>query len=457
MYQILAIGVPLITAPYLSRVLGAEGLGEYAYMYTIAQYFGLFILFGLINYGSRTIAMVKDNPEELAKAFTSIYVMQLICSVFVVTSYIVYACVAVEHNVLVWIQGLYLLSVVLDINWFFFGMEKFQLTVTRNAMIKLMGVLSIFIFVRDTEDVIIYTSLMAGIQLLATAFMWPFVKRYTKFVKIDRSDILQHVKPNLTLFIPVLAISIYNKMDIIMLGSISGTTEVGYYTNAEKIIQIPLGFITAIGTVMLPRISNMLVSGKEEQIKQYFKISITAIMFLASGICFGIMGVADKFVPIYFGSGYEVCVLLLYVLLPCQLFQSFANVIRNQYLMPYKKDRIYIISVCIGAVVNLILNCILISRLGAAGVAIGTLVAEFTVCAYQAYMTRVDLQLGKVLAEIVPFLILGATMLLLILNLPDFTEIELFNMVIEILIGGIFYVSVSALLYITYIKKRMKN
>ena len=161
-YQILILIIPLVTAPYLSRVIGAEGIGIYSYTYSIAYYFGLFILLGLNNYGNRKIAQVKDNKEKLSKEFLSIYLMQVMMSIIVIGIYGIYITLNnYTYKIIQVIQIVYLISVALDINWLFFGLEKFKITVTRNFLIKILTFICIFIFVKNEQDLWVYTLIMS--------------------------------------------------------------------------------------------------------------------------------------------------------------------------------------------------------------------------------------------------------------------------------------------------------
>ena len=451
-YQLLAIITPLITTPYLSRVLGASGIGRYSYSYTVAQYFAIFILLGLNNYGNRTIAMVKGNKDKLSKTFWSIYFMQCICSVIVIVLYLIYVFMISGDRTIAMLQFIYILSVSFDINWFFFGMEKFKITVTRNTFIKLISVILIITCVKSKNDVYLYTVIMVGSQILSVLLLWPFLKKMIKFEYISIRDIIPHFKPNLILFLPVIAISLYNKMDIIMVGAFSGDAEVGYYTNSEKLIQIPLSLITALGTVMLPRISNLISEGNESVARKYFDYSILFVIFMASALCFGIMGISDKFVPWFFGPGFEKCISLLMILLPCQLFISFANVVRTQYLIPYKEDKIYIKSVFLGAFINLILNILLIPSLMSIGASIGTLCAEASVCIYQSYKVRNNLNIMESFMKILPFIFFGLIMYLCLSMFPIFSKNVVIDIGINVMLGGFIYVGMSLVYYKVYLK-----
>ena len=186
--------------------------------------------------------------------------------------------------------------------------------------------------------------------------MWVYLKRYVKFVKVTKEEILTQIKPILILFIPVISISIYKIMDKIMLGSMSNMIEVGYFENSEKIMNIPLGFITALGTVMLPKMSNLYANGNESEGKKYIGLSLDFIMFISFGSMFGLIGVSPVLVPIFLGDKFINCINIVSMISVTIIFLAWANVIRTQFLIPRKKDKIYIVSTGIGAVVNLLIN-----------------------------------------------------------------------------------------------------
>ena len=301
-YQILIMIIPLITAPYLARVIGADGVGTYSYTYSIVNYFTLLCMLGVNNYGNRTIAKARENKSELSKSFCSIYIFQLFMGIIMLIIYIIYVSIFVDnYKGIAYIQCLFIISAVLDINWLYFGLEKFKLTITRSTILRVFSVILIFIFIRDSNDLWKYTLIMAGTTVLSQLLLWGFVKKDIDFVRVSFSDIFKHVKPNLILFIPIIAVSIYKIMDKIMLGALSNVTEVGYYENAEKIVHIPLTLITALGTVMLPRMSNIISNGNKENINKYLEKSLSFVMFMSLAMSFGLVAIGYDFAPIYFG------------------------------------------------------------------------------------------------------------------------------------------------------------
>lgn len=440
-YQILVIIIPLITTPYISRVLGASKIGEYSFSYSIAYYFAIFILLGLNNYGNRTIAMVRENKKELSKTFIEIYAMQLIFGVLVLCLYILY-CFLYSNNIISWIFTIYVLSAILDLNWFFFGMEEFKITVVRNTIIKVSTTFCVFLFVKSSTDLYLYALIMVVGMLVSQLILWPFITKYIYFVKVSMVDVIKHIKPNLVLFLPVIAVSLYKIMDKIMLGMLSDMEQVGYYESSEKIIQIPMALITSLGTVMLPKMSNLVANHNENKTNYYISNSIKLAMFLSTSMCFGLMAIAQYFVPLFFGNGYETCIYLFLILLPSCIFLAFANVIRTQYLIPNKLDKVYIKSVFLGACVNLIVNITLIPILKSFGAAIGTLIAEATVCIYQIIIIRNFLPIKTYLKNALLFFIPGIVMYLILQCIALFNFSNISSLIISILVGTFIYIIV---------------
>ena len=441
-YQILVLILPLVTVPYVSRILGADGVGIYSYTYSIAYYFMIIAMLGLNNYGNRTIAKVRDDKEKLSKEFCSIYALQLIISIIMIICYLLYVVIFNnQYKLIAFIQIMYVISSMFDINWFFFGIEKFKLTITRNTIIKILSLIFIFIFVKTPDDVWKYTAILAGSTLFSNIILFSFLHKYVRFVKVGRRDIFKHFKPNLVMFLPVIAVSIYKIMDKIMLGILSTVTEVGYYENAEKITQVPIAIITALGTVMLPRVSNMLSNNKEEEVKKIIGKTMPFILFLAFPMVFGICAVSKDFSLIFFGNEFEKCGLLIQLLSITIIFLSWGNVIRTQYLIPKEKDKEYVISAFLGAIVNFIMNCIFIPKHTSIGACIGTIAAEFIVMCYQSWVVRKELPLKEYMLNSLGFFIKAIIMFIIIMPLgKQIKNNDLLRIVVQVLIGVIVYV-----------------
>ncbi len=442
-YQVLTLILPFVTAPYLSRVLGSVGLGTYSYTYSVANYFVLFAMLGVNNYGNRTIAMVRDDPETLRRTFWEIWFLQG-CLTFLVTAvYCIYsfAFLGGSVNALIWLP--YVVSAALDVNWLFFGLERFKITVTRNFIVKLATFVLTFVVVRGDGAVFNYLALMSLSLTASVAALWPFVLKELKFCLPTLDGVRRHIKPNAVLFVPVIAISLYTIFDKVMLTWISGEAETGVFENGLKVAQMPFSFITALGTVMLPHASNLISVGRREQAVQYMAPSMWFATLLSFAFTFGLMAISQEFVPIFFGDGFDECKLVLPLIVAEMPFMAWANVIRTQWLMPTKKDRAYVTSVIGGAIVNLGINLLLIPVFGAVGAAFGTLLAEVAVCVLQTWAVRSELPLGSWVYEAIPGLVIGLVMLLVIRLAVRVIPGGIIGLVLEVLIGGVVFAGLS--------------
>ena len=443
LYQISAIIIPLVTLPYLTRVLHAQGLGEYSFAYSVAYYFYLFIRLGLHNYGNRTIAFVKDDTKALSQVFFELYAFQFVMGIIMSIVYLVYSVTLSPNKTLAYILILVVLAGGIDVTWALYGLEEFKITSIRDILTKIVTTVCIFIFVKDASDVLKYSLIYSVGFFVSQIISLPVLFRKVKYVRPLFSGVILHIKPNLVLFLPTIAVSIYKTMDKIMLGSMANETELGYYHSSEKIIMVPLAFITALGTVMLPRMSNMLSNDTDEKkLRDVFNKSIMFAMFLSTSVCVGIMTISKEFVTLYFGEGFEKCDQLFLIVLPSCVFLAFANVIRTQYLLPRKKDKLFIISLFSGAAVNVTLNLLLIPRFASVGAAIGTLAAEIVVCVVQAVCVYEEANIGKNILNSLPFIFAGIVMFVVCRNYVPAIGNAVLALLIKIVVSGALYMAV---------------
>ena len=441
-YQILIMVLPFITAPYLARKIGASGVGVYSFSQTVATYFTYITTLGLSNYGNRSIASVQNDRVKRSKTFSEINCMQVLCFLISIILYVIYIIFFSVDKIAALIMSIWVVSGLFDINWLFFGLEKFKLTVIRNTLVKILSVGCIFLFVKSKDDVYIYILIMALSTLISQISLWPYVKQDIDFSLPKWCDIKKHIKPNLILFLPVISVSLYRMMDKIMLGYMCTMDEVGFYENAEKIISMVQSLIVAVGTVMLPRMTSIYSSENENQGNYYFDLSMTAVIMYISAATFGLLSIKDVFTRVYFGSGFERTAEILALLAITLIFFGTGNVLRTQYIIPKKKDSIYIKSAFLGALINLIVNSLLIGKYGGVGAAIGTICAEAFVCIYQFVKVRDDISIIHFLPALIRYAILGLIMYIVINKLPA---------VDNDVIALIMYITVGALVYILFV------
>ena len=456
-YQALAFVIPLVTSPYIARVLGSEKIGIYSYTYSVAYYFMMAVMLGIINYGTRTIAKSRDNTAEMTTNLWSIYLVQCVMLVLSLSTYFVYCFVRQSEFLRVELcQSLFILSYGLDITWYFNGKEAFKLIAIRNGLVKILSAALIFTLVKSPDDVWIYTLIMSGSALLGQLIQWPYMLKEVRFKWVKLQDSKKHIRGILVLFIPVLAISIFVYMDKIMIGVLSNMSEAGFYENSDKLLSMPKSLIQAVGSVMLPHTANMLINGSMDRIKQSIRTTMFAMIWIACAGSFGLAGIAPMFSVVFWGADFARCSDVITVISISLLFSCFGNVIRTQYLIPKERDKEYTISLIAGAVVNLVVNYLLIGRLGAVGAAIGTIAAEIALCAYQVWCVRKELEIGLYILRGVPFVVIGVVMTLVLRLIQRVIPYGVLNLLLLIAIGGAFYISFS-FLYLLLTKDKFSH
>lgn len=438
-YEIMVLLTSFVTSPYISRVIGAEGLGTYSYSYSVAYCFVLFSMLGIANYGNRAIAGVRDDQSSLNDTFSAILVLHIGISLICCTAYLGYVVLVRQDRIYAAIQGLYVLSGLFDISWFYFGIERFKLTASCSMAVRLVNVCCIFLFVRTQEDLWKYTLIMAGCNLINQLILWLPLRRYVHFVKPEWGGIRPHIVPMFILFIPAIAVNLYKYMDKIMIGILSSKEQLAFYENAEKFTNVPLTLINAFSTVMMPKMSNLVANGKTAASRRYIAMSMQYNMFFAIAMFFGVAAIANTFAPVFWGTefaGSGDIIMGLSVTIP---FISFANLLRTLYLIPNKRDREYLISVGCGAVSNLTLNAFLIPSMGAMGATAGTVATEMIVCLIQAFFVRRELPIVEYVKNFLPFILPGAVMFAAVNMMGRYMEAKIGTLVLQIAVGVLIY------------------
>lgn len=441
-YQILVMMLPLITIPYVSGILGAKGIGEYAFTYANMQYFVIFGMMGITLYGNRQIAYVRENKSELKNTFYSIYLLQAIT---ISISFSLFALLIilgnVENSILYWVQGLNIIAALFDISWLFMGLEQFKKTVLRNTIVKLISLASIFIFVKNKDDVVIYTLILALSALFGNISFWVYIPKSIGFTNIKMQNLRVHFKNSLTLFVPQIAIQIYLLLDRTLLGILADNVQVGYYENSQKIVKVVLTIATAIGTVMMPKIANTVAKGDLEKVKYYIKNSFFFVSALSIPLMFGLIGISDELTPWFFGANFEGIEYLIKISSVVILIISWSNVLGFQLLVPLNKTKEFTISVTCGAIINLFLNLFLIDELGAIGACIATVIAETSVTIVQFYFVKNFIKVTDLIKQILIFIPAGILMYIVVDLIGKNLTSGINTNIIQVLVGILVYCS----------------
>lgn len=442
-YQLIVIIVPLVTTPYLSRVLGAEQIGIYSYTLSITTYFILFGSLGIAMYAQREIAYVQEDSYKRSKTFFEIIIMRSITLGSSLLLFYLFFCLRGSYVTYYKILAFEILANALDISWFFQGLEEFKKVIIRNIIVKLISIICIFIFVKEQKDLNIYFYIYVFSTFFGNLSTWFYLPKYIEKVNIKKLEIKKHFKPVVGLFIPQIAIQIYTVLDKTMIGAIvPNKSEVGYYEQSQKIVKFLLTIATSLGTVMVPRMANTYAKGNNEKLKYYMNNSFSFVTFLAFPLMFGIISVSKKFVPIFYGAGFEKSIYIISLISPIILAVALSNVIGTQYLIPTRQQKKFTISVVCGAITNFIFNLILIVCFKSIGAAIATVIAEFTVTGVQFYLIRKEISIINVIKISYKYIIASIIMFILSFFVGSLIENNLISVVVQILISVLIYFSI---------------
>ena len=411
-YRMFSVFLPLVTAPYLSRTVGTDGVGLYSLAWSVSYVFCLIGMLGLNDYGVRTIAQVRDDRETLDRTFSAIWQMQFLVAGVTLIAWFGYVfLVAGEEKVIALHLTMMSVSCLCSLDWCLMGLDIFKPIALRNTFVKLAAAACVFLFVKEKADLWIYGFVWSLSTLLGNLMSAASLRGKVRYRRVSMKESLKHLRPCAVLFISVLAVNVYRTMDKVMVSTIAGVDENGLYENAEKIIYCLSGFISAIGTVMMPKIAHMQQLGQKERIARHIDRSMELIVCMVSAMAFGVAAVADRFAPLFYGEDFRYSGTLMIPLAFTLIMIGFANVIRTQVVLPQKRDHIFVKSVCCGAVVNLVANACLIPGMKSMGAVAGTLMAEMTVPLVQFLILRKELPYSRYLRYVGIYAVFGGIML----------------------------------------------
>ncbi len=448
LYQLLLVVVPFVTAPYISRVIGSYGVGIYSFTGSIQVVVALFATLGVAEYGAREIARNRDDKAIYSRLFWEIEGLTIVTGLICLIGWMIFVFFTPQYRIYYLILSLNIINAFLDISWFFRGIEEFKYTVGQNSIAKILGMILLFTCVKGPDDLWLYIFIMCISTLLGTCSMWIYLPRFLCRVKMRDIKIGRHFRETLVYFVPTIATSIYTILDKTLIGIITKDSyENGYYEQATKIINIVKSLtFTAVNAVMGSRIAYLFKENRKEEIKQNIRKSMDIIMFMAIGCCFGLLVVSDRFVPIFFGAGYDPVAFMIKVMSPVVVIIGVSNCIGTQYYTPAglrKQSSGYLI---FGSVINLICNCIFIPLYKANGAIVGTLIAESVIAFLYVKNGREYISVRSIWGCIYKKMIAGIGMGGIMLVYEHFVATGTLSLCVEIILGVIIYVSVLLLI-----------
>lgn len=373
---------PFITAPYVARVLEPDGVGLYNFAYTVAGYFALVACLGVPTYGIRIVGANRDDFKVLNKVFCEVFSILAYMTLFLTIIFIVSAFLVPQfraHCTIFLISGFALYIVPFKVDWFFSGLQQFGYIAARSVIIKVIAVLSLFLFVHDKDDLVYYVSISA-FSIVANEF-WNFVKLLKLGVKIKLvgKGCIKHLKPILILFSSFIATAIYTSLGTVILGFVDSYSEVGYYNSAANICKVAVPVVTSLATVALPQIANYIKNGKKQEVGELINKSVSLTLFMAIPLTSVLFIIAPDFVPLFFGEKFYNSIVPMQILSFLPTIVGLNNITGVQILIGLGKDKEFLKSVVVSAILSIVAYFVLVPFLGAIGAAYGTLLAEMLI------------------------------------------------------------------------------
>lgn len=456
-YQVLTLLTPLLTAPYLSRVLEADGIGKASYMESVVSYFSLFAAMGMATFGQREISYLQDDRKGRTIIFWEVKILELLTSTICSIAYVFYSMAQPESSLYL-ILIFNLLSIAMGVAWVFQGMEEFGKIVSRNLIIKILNITYIFVAIQSKEDLRYYLFGVSFFSFLNSVSLWLWLPKLVGRPKLSELRPFRHIKTIVSLFIPTIAIQIYTVLDKTMIGVITQDSfENGYYELAIKISKMVLTVVTALGTVMIPRIGYHFEQGDTEKIQRLMYRGYRFVWFLGVPLCLGMVMVCGNFVPWFFGEGYEQVAQLLRILSFLILAIGINNVTGMQYMIPTRRQNLFTFTVIMGAVINFMLNMILIGRFQAAGAAVASVVAETAIAVVQLVIVRKELSLEKVVSEGKHYYIAGFIMAIVLWPMETCLSPSVGHTVLLVICGSFIYFGILLLMRDEFFLNNMES
>lgn len=440
LYQILLITSPILTLPYKTRVLSKASIGIYSYVFSIITYIIMIGSLGISLYGRREIGYVKEDHEKRSKVFYELLFLKIITFtiIIIISSPIILQLKNCKSYYFIILIEVFIN--IFDITWFYQGIEKFKKLSIINSINKILNILSIFIFIKSDSDLIKYFIITLIFDIIPLAILLITAKKHLKKLQIKKLEIKKHLKPCILLFIPQICIQIYTTFDKIMLGSLQNNiSEVGIYEYSYKIIVIILQSISTLVVIMIPIIAQEFKNNNYKKIKNYTNKSINYTLFMAIPFTFGLLAITNNLVLIIFGKDYFDAIQLIKILAFSIIPMSLTTIIGNQYLVSIKEEKKFVKYIFFGAIINIILNIILIPKYASLGASTATLITEVVILLIETPIIMKIINKKETLKNILKYIIYSIIMFFVV-KLISYIECTVFILTIEIIIGVLIYV-----------------
>jgi O-antigen/teichoic acid export membrane protein len=401
--EFLDLAAPMITFPYVARVLMPENLGKVQFAASIVQLFAFFAALGLPLYGVRKIAQVRDDLHERSKVFKSLLTIELITTaiVYVVFAFSIFYVEKFNREIVLFlILGIKIGFKTFGFEWFFKGMEEYKFMAYRRLIAKIIGIVLTFVIVRGPEDYILYGSISIITMFFSRIMNYWNLRKMIEHVPFKEVNLKDHINGAVYFFFLFMSTKLYNNIDKVMLGFLSGDTSVSYYVTANKLIRIIKTIFVAANSVLIPRFSNLVAKGNHNKVKSLSKKAVSNIFFLSLPAMAGLYLLSHEVIMLFGGQKYLPSVMTMRILLPILILIPMKSFIGKQILLTYGKQRLVILAIFTSTLLNIALNAFLIPLYGQNGAAFASIVSEIMILMIEvifgwSYIKRMELKLFR--------------------------------------------------------------
>lgn len=442
---------PMLTFPYVSRILNPEGLGKTNYVSSIINYFSLIAGFGIATYGIREGSKYKYDKDGLSKFTTEMLVINCISSgiAYILLLALISMTTNRDYKILLIIYSITIFSFAFSFNWFYTVLEEYKFITIRGIAFQLIGMVSIFIFIKDSNDYFKYAIINTITIFMTTFINIQYSKKFIKLVNIRQCNIKKHIKPAIIILGILFSSTLYLNSDITILGIIKGDYPVGIYSVSVKLIKIITILVTSLSTVILARVSYYAKTNQDEQYFQLLKKGLNFILMLSIPLCIGMILLSKPLITLFSGDKYKEAVLTTQLMALNIIVSPLANFIPFQILLPYNNEKKYLFATTLSCIINIVGNLMFIPRYSQNAAAVTTVIAETCTIFCCMIFSRKIVNYKILLKELYQYIIAGFVMIPMVIIIENLIT----NMILQIFVSTI----IGAVLYIVVLKLYKNN
>lgn len=444
LYQLTIIILPIISIPVVSHALGAEGIGMYNFITSIVTYFILFAGLGLSNYGVREIASVQDDKIKLSKRFWELELFNLLVVLVVIITFCLFILIAPNKIYLV-ISGISLLATLFDITWFYQGIQNFKQITLVNMLVKIISFICIIVFIKEPSDLNNYFFIQSISILISNVLLWAFLKNKILFIKPKLKNSLLHLKPALNYFIGKISITLYTTLNKTLLGIISTVTVVGLYTNSIQLITIIVTLIGTLDMVLMPHMTKLISENSEDKMIGIMENTVDLQLFISIPLTFGLILINEKLIPWFFGDSFTYLNATVPVLAPLIIIMPLGISIVRQYLLPLNRIKQYNLSVIYAAVIGIVINLLLIPKIGIWGAILATFTSECVVTVVRVVDLKKNTNFKFKLNNIFNYFIASLVMFILTSIITRGMNSTVLTTMLQCFLGALIYFGITTI------------